>query len=204
MAAVIARPPGVELVIAAPTELCGGSYVAGPRRGDSIAINGCCLTLLSGEGRAWAFSAGAETLSRTNLGRLRPGDVVNLERSLPADGRFGGHFVQGHVDDVGTVDAIDRDGEWVTMWFAVPERLSRQTVSKGSVAVDGVSLTVVDVAPRRFSVALIPHTLTATTLGLRDVGDVVNVETDVIGKYVEKFLAARLGESETAAVDATR
>jgi riboflavin synthase len=158
--------------------------------GESVCINGCCLTAVAfeGKGELWAFQAGSETLSKTNLGLLRPGDVVNLERALPVDGRFGGHFVQGHVDGVGHVDRTDRDGEWVTMWFRAPEPLTDQLVSKGSVAVDGVSLTVVNVERGRFSVALVPHTLEVTTLGIRKPGDSVNLETDILGKYVQKFL----------------
>ncbi len=156
--------------------------------GESVAINGCCLTAIAIEGSCWSFQAGTETLSKTNLGRLRPGDAVNLERALPVDGRFGGHFVQGHVDGVGQVDRIERDGEWVTMWFHVPQSLMGQIVGKGSVAVDGVSLTVVQVADDRFSVALIPHTLEMTTLGLRRPGDEVNIETDILGKYVQKLM----------------
>ena len=113
---------------------------------------------------------------------------MNLERALPVDGRFGGHFVQGHVDGVGQVDRIERQGEWVTMWFRASEPLLRQIVPKGSVAVDGVSLTVVQVAVDRFSVALIPHTLEITTLGLRKPGDEVNIETDILGKYVQQML----------------
>jgi riboflavin synthase len=158
--------------------------------GESVCINGCCLTAVAfeGEGEKWAFQAGSETLSKTNLGLLRIGDVVNLERALPVDGRFGGHFVQGHVDGVGLVDRTDRDGEWVTMWFRAPEPLIDQLVPKGSVAVDGVSLTVVNVERGRFSVALVPHTLEVTTLGIRKPGDSVNLETDVLSKYVQKFL----------------
>ncbi len=190
VAAVIPQPPGVQLVIAAPAELTGGAGRDQLRIGESIAVSGCCLTLVSVQGRAWAFEAGEETLSRTNLGQLHPGDFVNLERALPVSGRLGGHFVQGHIDGVGTVTALDRDGEWVRMWFECPPALTRQMVSKGSVAVDGVSLTLVDVEAERFSVALIPHTLATTTLGLRNVGDLVNIETDVIGKYVEKLLAS--------------
>lgn len=156
--------------------------------GDSIALNGCCLTVVAREGGDWKFQAGAETLSRTNLGRLRPGSVVNLERSLLPTARLGGHFVQGHVDDQGTVASIARDGEWVTMCFRVPSRLTRQMVSKGSIAVDGVSLTLVDVMEEMFSVALIPHTLEVTTLGRLREGDSVNIETDILGKYIEKIL----------------
>jgi riboflavin synthase len=160
------------------------------RFGESVCINGCCLTAVAFEasGNEWSFQAGSETLSKTNLGTLRVGDVVNLERALSVDGRMGGHFVQGHVDGVGHVDRTDRDGEWVTMWFRAPEPLTDQLVSKGSVAVDGVSLTVVNVERGRFSVALVPHTLDVTTLGVRMPGDSVNLETDILGKYVQKFL----------------
>lgn len=177
---------GVLLVIDPPREM----QVPPSAIGDSIAINGCCLTLVAVSRGSWAFQAGSETLSRTNLGQLQPGDAVNLERSLIATARLGGHFVQGHVDGVGTVDAVEREGEWTTMWFRTPPRLSRQMVSKGSVAVDGVSLTLVAVEAERFSIALIPHTLAATTLGLRNPGDAVNIETDILGKYIEKMLGA--------------
>ncbi|MCA9053026.1 MAG: riboflavin synthase [Planctomycetaceae bacterium] len=183
------EPPGVLLMIDPPAGMLKTSDRDVPRIGDSVAINGCCLTIVALSRGTWAFQAGEETLSRTNLGGLRPGDAVNIERSLPADGRIGGHFVQGHVDDVGTVNAIDRSGEWITMWFRVPSRLTRQMVSKGSITVDGISLTLVDVEADRFSVALIPHTLEVTTLGLRQPGDQVNIETDILGKYMEKLLA---------------
>jgi riboflavin synthase len=161
------------------------------RLGESVCINGCCLTAIAFEasGDEWAFQAGSETLSKTNLGGLRVGDVVNLERAMPADGRLGGHIVQGHVDGVGQVERSDRDGEWVTMWFRGPESLIDQLVPKGSVAVDGVSLTVVNVERGRFSVALVPHTLDVTTLGVRQPGHSVNLETDILGKYVQKYLA---------------
>ena len=176
--------PGVRLAIAPAASMSDSET----HIGDSVAINGCCLTVIDFVDGAWTFQAGTETLSRTNLGTLRPGDVVNLERSLPANGRLGGHFVQGHIDGVGAVDAILHDGEWVTMWFRAPAALTRQMVSKGSIAVDGVSLTLVDVEAEQFSVALIPHTLEVTTLGRRKVGDPVNIETDIIGKYVEKLV----------------
>jgi riboflavin synthase len=182
-------PDGTSLALAVrPPESMVGPATDAVRVGDSVAINGCCLTVVRATGGAWEFQAGAETLSRTNLGRLQVGDVVNLERALPVDGRLGGHFVQGHVDSIGRVDAIQRNGEWITMWFRVPPRLTRQMVEKGSVAVDGVSLTLVSVEPERFSVALVPHTLEVTTLGVRRTGDEVNIETDVLGKYVENML----------------
>lgn len=173
----------IRLEIEAPDGLLADSQI-----GDSVAINGCCLTIVEIDGSRFAFQAGTETLAKTNLGELRAGAIVNLERSLPVAGRLGGHFVQGHVDGIGRVSAIDSDGEWVTMWFSVPEPLAAQMVAKGSVAVDGISLTLVDVEADRFSVALIPHTLQVTTLGIRRVGYAVNVETDIIGKYVQKFM----------------
>jgi len=157
--------------------------------GESVAINGCCLTVVEYSDTLWQFQAGEETLSRTNLGELEAGRVVNLERSLKADARLGGHFIQGHVDGTGTVQKIDRDGEWVRMWFSVPAELSKYMIPKGSVAVDGISLTLVDVEPESFSVALIPHTLEVTTLGQRTVGDTVNIEADMLGKYIYKMLA---------------
>jgi riboflavin synthase len=183
IAEVSPNGPGKKLLVLPPANLAAGTAI-----GDSVAINGCCLTVVAADGR-WTFEAGPETLGRTNLGQLVPGDHVNLERALAADARLGGHFVQGHVDGCGTVERILRDGEWVTIWFAAVSELTRQMVSKGSVAVDGVSLTLVDVDDRRFSVALIPHTLDLTTLGTRRVGDRVNIETDILAKYVEKLLA---------------
>ena len=192
------EPNGLRLTVAPPeTMLRENQGADGPRSetiepcriGDSVALNGCCLTVIATEPNGWVFQAGSETLSKTNLGRLRTGDPVNLERSLPASGRLGGHFVQGHIDGLGTVDRIVPEGEWQFLWFRVPKSLADLMVSKGSVAVDGVSLTLVDVEPERFSVALIPHTLSATTLGRRAVGDAVNIETDILGKYVRKFLA---------------
>ncbi len=172
----------IRLVIEVPPE-----FLAGGKLGDSVAIDGCCLTVVQLDGRRWHFQAGPETLAKTSLGRIEPGDTVNLERPLAADGRLGGHFVQGHVDGIGQVDSIDANGEWVTIWFLVPEQLTRQMVSKGSVSVDGISLTVVEVEKDRFSVALIPHTLEMTTLGAKIVNDPVNIETDVLAKYVQKL-----------------
>jgi len=196
------RPDGgtMDLGIEAPSELRGAAERA--QIGDSIAINGCCLTLVRDDGTTWWFQAGAETLARTNLGRLAIGDPVNLERSLPVNGRLGGHFVQGHVDGVATVESIARTGEWIDMVFRTPAALTRQMVSKGSVAIDGVSLTLVTVEAERFSVMLIPHTLTVTTLGVRAVGDPVNIETDILGKYMEKMLGA-MSPAGTAAPSIT-
>jgi len=156
--------------------------------GDSIAINGCCLTVVAIDGNRLTFQAGSETLSRTNLGELQPGSAVNLERSLQVGQRMGGHYVSGHVDALATVDQRNDDGEWAEFWFRVPPELTRQMASKGSVTVDGISLTLVDVEADRFSVALIPHTLEVTTLGDRQLGDSVNIETDLLAKYVQQQL----------------
>jgi riboflavin synthase len=167
--------------------------------GDSVAVNGCCLTVVAASNGELAFDAGPETLRLTNLGRLRPDDPVNLEPSLRAGDPLGGHLVTGHIDGLGTVDVRLDDGEWCTMWFRAAGPLLRQMASKGSVTVDGVSLTLVAVEADRFSVALIPHTLASTTLGRLAVGDEVNLETDVLAKYVERQLgrfAVARGASE--------
>ena len=175
----------IRLEIEVPSELRGGVQVGG-----SVSINGCCLTVVDVNASCLSFQAGAETLSKTNLGKLAVGHCVNLEQPLPADGRLGGHFVQGHVDGAGWVDAIEHEGEWVTMWFRVPAELASLMVPKGSIAIDGISLTLVNVEQIRFSVALIPHTLEVTTLGSRKIGDMVNIETDILAKYVQKLISA--------------
>jgi riboflavin synthase len=159
---------------------------------DSISINGCCLTVVAADAETMAFQAGPETLARTNLGDLTPGSPVNLERALVVGGRLGGHFVSGHIDGVGHLLARHDHGDWSTFWFQVPRSLSVQMASKGSIAVDGVSLTIVDCEPDRFSVALIPYTLAVTTLGPLKIGGKVNLETDILAKYVQ-----RLSEAET-------
>tara|TARA_R110002095_G_scaffold121566_1_gene105755 strand:- start:4856 stop:5473 length:618 start_codon:yes stop_codon:yes gene_type:complete len=160
--------------------------------GDSVAINGCCLTVVEISDGCLKFQAGAETLAKTSLGLLNLGDQVNIERPLAADGRLGGHFVQGHVDGVGSIQSIDRDGEWITMWFDVPRELALQMVPKGSITVDGISLTIVECQQTAFSIALIPHTLEVTTLGQKQVGSIVNLETDILGKYVQKLIPLTL------------
>ncbi|HWG42432.1 MAG TPA: riboflavin synthase [Gemmataceae bacterium] len=157
--------------------------------GESVAVNGACLTVVAHDAETCCFQLGPETLARTNLGELHRGDRVNLERSLRLSDRLGGHLVQGHVDGVGQVAKRINEGDWVTVWFRCPPDLAAQMVPKGSITVDGVSLTVVDVGEDRFSVALIPHTLAHTTLGIKESGAAVNLETDLIGKYVWKCLA---------------
>jgi riboflavin synthase len=180
--AVIAEPPGVRFVIRE------ANISDDAKTGDSIAINGCCLTVVSIDGDRLSFQAGEETLSRTNLGELSPGAVVNLEQSLRAGDAIGGHYVTGHIDAMGAVDSRHDNADWCTMWFQAPAAQLAQMASKGSVAVDGVSLTLVNVETNRFSVALIPHTLSVTTLGRRKTHDHVNIETDVLAKYVERQL----------------
>jgi riboflavin synthase len=157
--------------------------------GESIAINGACLTVIAKQAPTCRFQVSPETLVRTNLGQLSPGDRVNVERSLRLGDRLGGHIVQGHVDGVGRLAKRERQGDWETVWFTCPEELTAQMIVKGSVAVDGVSLTLVEVLDDRFSVALIPHTLANTTLGFKRPGDPVNLEIDMFGKYIAKYLA---------------
>lgn len=157
--------------------------------GASIAVNGCCLTVVDWGAGWWAADAVPETLNRTNLGALSPGDPVNLERPLPANGRYGGHVVQGHVDGTGAVQRIEQldDGSYL-FTFSLPAELGVYVVEKGSIAVDGISLTVADVTPTSFSIAIIPHTHAVTAMGRRRVGDTVNVEADVLAKYVERLV----------------
>jgi len=157
--------------------------------GDSIAIDGVCLTVVEARDGTLAFQAVPETLARTSLGELRAGDGVNLEPALRAGDPLGGHIVQGHVDGVGTVAAVRPDGDGERMRFAVSPGLLRYVVEKGSVAVQGTSLTIAAVDDHGFEVALIPHTLQATTLGALEPGRRVNIEVDVLAKYVEKLVA---------------
>lgn len=156
--------------------------------GASIAVNGVCLTVIAVDGPSFSVQAGPETLRLTNLGDLRSGMKCNLERALRLGDRLGGHIVQGHVDGVGAIDRRERQAEWETVWFTCAADLTRQMIRKGSITVDGVSLTLVDVADGRFSVALIPHTLAQTTLGVKQPGDAVNLEIDMFAKYVFKCL----------------
>lgn len=161
--------------------------------GDSIAVNGCCLTLVDQGDGWWEADVSDETVSRTGFAEASPGDPVNLERPLRLDTRLGGHLVQGHVDGVGTVVEPVPD-----LRVRVPERLLPYLVEKGSVTVDGVSLTVVEVLDDGFTVAIIPHTAEVTTLGHRRPGDTVNLEVDVIAKYVERMVAPHIGRPDAA------
>ena len=156
--------------------------------GDSVAVNGVCLTATGRDGGSFTADVMHETLNRSTLGALVSGSPVNLERAMAAGGRFGGHIVSGHIDGVGTITSVRRDD--IALWYTVqaPPELLRYVVEKGSIAIDGISLTVASVEEERFSVSLIPHTAAVTTLGKKRPGDPVNLETDVIGKYVEKLL----------------
>jgi len=159
--------------------------------GDSVAIAGVCLTVVAVDCEELSFDAVAETLDRSSLGRLRAGDDVNVEPALRVGEPLGGHYVQGHVDGVGRVRAVTAEGDGVRMRFDAPESVGRYCVEKGSVAVEGVSLTIVEVDEEGFAVALVPHTLAATTLGALQPGDEVNLEADVLAKYVEKLVPKR-------------
>jgi riboflavin synthase len=161
--------------------------------GDSVAVNGVCLTAIQITESGFSVQAVPETLSRSNLGSLRPGAAVNLERPMSASSRFDGHIVQGHVDGVGTILSMTQDGGSILVRCTLPTALAPYVVEKGSVTIDGTSLTVTEVTPPGtpdawFGVALIPHTLSVTTFGSRSVGDVVNLEVDVIAKYVERMM----------------
>ncbi len=171
------------------------SVVEGLRVGDSVCVNGGCLTVTEVAGPQLCFEAVRETLERTTLGGLEVGAPVNLERALRADGRLDGHIVQGHVDGTGSVRALDREGDDVRLRIDCDPELADLLVEKGSVAIDGVSLTVVGVYPSGFDVALIPHTLEVTTLGRRRPGDRVNLEVDVLAKYVKRYLDRLLPEA---------
>lgn len=159
----------------------------GLEAGASLAVNGCCLTFREQGGRFGEFDLLDETLNRTNLGRLKSGDFVNLERSVPATGRMGGHFVTGHIDGVGEVKIFEERGKNLYFRVSLPQQYSRYLVDKGCVAVDGCSLTVCEVEQDSFAIWLIPHTLEKTNLKQRRKGDKINLEFDILAKYVENF-----------------
>jgi len=156
--------------------------------GDSIAVNGCCLTVVTHRDGSFTADVMHETLAKTSLGAFEPGTRVNLERAVTPTTRLGGHIVQGHVDGTGTVVSRTPSEHWEIVEISVPAELERYLVAKGSITVDGISLTVVDVTADAFTVSLIPETLARTTLGFKQPGDVVNLEVDVIAKYVEKMV----------------
>ncbi|MCA9538365.1 MAG: riboflavin synthase [Myxococcales bacterium] len=182
------RGPGVRLTLAAPPAL-----VAELTLGESVAVDGACLTVISAAGDAFAVDASGETMQRTTLGDRRPGDRVNLERALRMGDRLGGHLVAGHVDATGTIRAVEPAGEARLFRFTAPPEVARYLVPKGSIAVDGVSLTVNGVDREGFDVVLIPHTQQIVQLADKKPGERVNLEADLIGKYVERLLAWRDG-----------
>jgi riboflavin synthase len=187
---VAAIEPGAD---SARMTLRGPLVTSDAVHGASIAVNGVCLTVVEHGGGEFTVDVMAETLRRSSLGVLRPGDRVNLERAMAASSRFGGHVVQGHVD--GTAEVVERvpGDRWEVVRFSLPANLARYVVQKGSITVDGVSLTVASLDVDAFTVSLIPTTLELTTLGRKGVGDLVNLEVDVLAKYVERLLTATAG-----------
>lgn len=165
-----------------------GKFGRGLKRGDSVCVNGACLTVTKLSKGEADFEMVAETIRRTNLGQVKPGDMVNIERSMKVGDRLEGHFVLGHVDGTGVIEDIQNMPSETKIWIKLDKVLANSLVSKGSIAVDGVSLTLVDVEDNRVSVSLIPHTLGVTTFGSRHKGDSVNIETDILGKYVASNL----------------
>ena len=168
--------------------LKAGEIAPDAKLGDSIAVNGVCLTVIEKNSGLLSFDLSDETLNSTNMGRLKRGDRVNLEMSLSPDSKIGGHFVTGHVDAVGTMRSKADTGDMLKIEISAPEKVMNLLVEKGSVAVDGISLTVVDVLSDSFTVVIIPHTAKLTTIGFKGAGDTVNIEADILGKYVAKFL----------------
>jgi riboflavin synthase len=179
-------PKGVTRLI-----IDAGPLADGARMGDSMAINGCCLTATSIEGAQLGFDLLEETRARTNLRDVKPGAVVNLERALPANGRYGGHFVTGHIDATGVIRRWEQTGRDDELRIGIEPAHGIYLVPKGCIAVDGISLTVADVRRDEFSVWIIPHTRSVTALRERTAGDLVNLEFDLLAKYTEKILAAR-------------
>lgn len=181
------------------------SGIEGIEPGDSIAVNGACLTVTDIKGQALGFDASAETLRSTTLGTLKPGHKVNIEPALRANGKLGGHFVTGHVDAVGTMMEIAQEADSVRLEIAAPPEVLMYLVDKGSVTVDGVSLTVVKVKESSFTLVIIPHTSKVTTIGTKRPGDKVNLEADIIGKYVHRFLSrGRDAGGDASLMDALR
>lgn len=156
--------------------------------GDSVAVNGVCLTVTTLSSNSFTADVMSETLSRSSLGMLTRNSPVNLERAMAANGRFGGHIVSGHIDGTGTIESIQKDDNAVWYSIKASEKLMRYIVEKGSIAIDGISLTVAKVTKSTFSVSIIPHTIKATILGTKGIGDTVNLENDMVGKYIERFL----------------
>ena len=169
-------------------EIAGQKVLEGTKLGDSIAVNGVCLTVTNLRSGSFTADVMAETMRRSNLGSLKKGDQVNLERAMAADGRFGGHMVSGHIDGTGVISQMKQEGNAVWLTVDTSEELMRLIVEKGSIAIDGISLTVAKEMPGAFQVSIIPHTGEETTLLKKKTGAVVNLENDMIGKYVEKLM----------------
>jgi riboflavin synthase len=169
--------------------------------GDSIAINGVCLTISELSKNTATFQLSAETLKKSALGRLKPGSPVNVERAMKATDRFGGHFVQGHIDGTAVIKAIKRAGQFADIEFTAEAELLDQMIVKGSVAVDGISLTIASMRDRSFNVAIIPETLKRTTLGSAKAGDVVNIETDIIVKTIKKHIDKIMPQKQSLTVE---
>ena len=177
-----------------------GFKIDNPEEGESIAVNGVCLTAFNIRGQRFSAEVSPESLSRTTLADLQVGKIVNLERALQLSDRLGGHIVSGHVDCVGTLVDLKKQGDFTILNFSVPPENDRYIIEKGSITVDGISLTVNQCAKGRFSVSIIPHTLQVTTLGQLKPGSKVNIEVDIIGKYVEKLLAEKDGSGHSEVV----
>ncbi len=163
----------------------------GTKPGDSIAVNGVCLTVTTMDSKSFTADVMAETLRRSNLGNLKGGDWVNLERAMPAEGRFGGHIVSGHIDGIGTIAAMENEGNATWVYIRTSSDILALIVEKGSIAIDGISLTVAKVGMEDFAVSIIPHTSSHTALLKKRTGDVVNLENDIVGKYVERLLGRK-------------
>ena len=182
-----------------------GKMIRNVQKGDSFAVNGVCLTIVGKRGTIGSFEVISETLSRTDLGTLEPGSRVNIERSMLLEQRISGHLVMGHVDGTGKIVSANpqKDGS-TKVWISADRKLTSMMVEKGAVALDGVSLTLVDVSDRRFSVCLIPHTLKVTTLGIKGKCDLVNIEADYIGKYVVKLASHYRGTLQSISISGIR
>ena len=179
---VISQNSGGQLVIQAKT------VQEGAKLGDSIAVNGVCLTVTNLTKTSFTADVMPETLKRSNLGQLQKGSPVHLERAMAANGRFGGHMVSGHIDGTGTIESKKQEGNAIRLFIHANAALLQQIIEKGSIAIDGVSLTVISVDKEQFSVGIIPHTGTQTTLLNKQIGDPLNFETDIIAKYIQRFL----------------
>lgn len=183
--------------ISGAIEIQAKTVLGGTKIGDSIAVNGVCLTVTAKSESSFTADVMAETFRRSNLGNLKKNSRVNLERALPADGRFGGHIVSGHIDGTGTISRIADEGNAVWIFITASQSILSRIVEKGSVAVDGISLTVANAAESEFAVSVIPHTREQTSLSEKKCGDVVNLENDIIGKYVQKFLGIQQKAGKT-------